>query len=796
MTQKQKIRHAVRSLTKLRKERSAAGFLAELDRLLNICSSLGLWSQGQKAVEEALTAWNEGVFAMDDIFVLLRHLSRFHSLAGQHTTVVDLYLTAASRFADFSAYQSAYRLLVDAEEYAIEHRLPKSLLEARETGASIALFEGDLAFAEKTFSRIRDQRIQLGLGLPAKLLTNLGTLQMRKGEFSSGVDSFRQVIDLDVEAAVKVAALVNCSACLRELDRLDEARVCLDQAKALVDDEMDDSLLIELDLIEAKTASRTGDHSTTMGCLQKVVALLDTALNDLGRLHYRRGLREQYRQRIAAILCTLPQQGATGPILPVMAFLKSNSIADWMALLDWHDWAVHNKQISGALRERLAAAVRNVAQRGAPILYGFREKYDDPWSSYWEVNSVDFRSKPDAFAIPWPDLNNAIREINAITGDSGPWADATSILRAHQLQDSLDQGDWALVVLITSRAASIFVMNRKSYTRFDFPNEEITNLNTALWRYQDGSERREVFMNQLQQCAERITQTLSQAFDEIASGTTKRILVFPEPFLVPVFASLLSHDKLRDRAKQGSLAVTVCPILHRKKLTKLDMNVVTACSFEGDGLGLDEPELDLVSRLLNPTTLRRVRISGDVDIRTLMESAVVHLAAHGTPISNLRDAFFASAHPTAPGFGLPEFQRICWETSHQLVFINSCFSADALNWNAFTNFATNEQMGLPGILLLNRRSAVLASSWKTFDVAAYVFAFMFYSNLRTGIEPNIAFTKSCAELYEAGSDRVCEILETITDKEIRTAKQRLFATGGQPFQHPYVSGTYQFISLV
>jgi hypothetical protein len=181
VTQKQKIRHAVRSLTKLRKERSAAEFLTELDRLLNICASLGLWSEGQQATAEAVAAWNEGVFAMDDIFVLLRHLANFHSLAGEHTTVVELYLTAASRFADFSAYQSAYRLLADAEEYAIKHRLPESLLQARETGASIALFEGDVAYAEKTFSRIRDQRTQLGLGLPAQLLANLGTLQMRKG---------------------------------------------------------------------------------------------------------------------------------------------------------------------------------------------------------------------------------------------------------------------------------------------------------------------------------------------------------------------------------------------------------------------------------------------------------------------------------------------------------------------------------------------------------------------------------------------------------------------------------------
>jgi CHAT domain-containing protein len=223
---------------------------------------------------------------------------------------------------------------------------------------------------------------------------------------------------------------------------------------------------------------------------------------------------------------------------------------------------------------------------------------------------------------------------------------------------------------------------------------------------------------------------------------------------------------------------------------------MTACSFEGDRLRLDEPELDLVSQILTPTTVRRFRISAREDIRSLIDSAVVHIAAHGAPISNLRDAFFSSAHPAGKALPLTELQEVCWETSHRLVFLNSCFSGDVMNWNAFVHFQTNEQIGLPGVLLLNRRSIVIASSWTTFDVAAYIFSYIFYSNLHTGSTPEFAFTKSCAELYELRSNRVSEILHTVADQEIRAAKQRLFMADGHPFRHSYVSGTYQLISLL
>jgi hypothetical protein len=63
-------------------------------------------------------------------------------------------------------HQSAYRILNDAEEYAIEHNMFEALVEVRETGANTATIEGNFVFAEKAYRRVKRDRKALGLKIP------------------------------------------------------------------------------------------------------------------------------------------------------------------------------------------------------------------------------------------------------------------------------------------------------------------------------------------------------------------------------------------------------------------------------------------------------------------------------------------------------------------------------------------------------------------------------------------------------------------------------------------------------
>lgn len=796
MNREKQVRHAIALMATLREAGKSAELLGALSRALNLSSTLGLWDEGKRAIEIALAAWNDGLFASDEIFVLMRHLSEFHDAAGEYGVVVGLYLQAASYFADFEAYQSAYRLLNDAESYASDHKLPNSLLDVRECLASIALFEGDLPYAQKAFSAVKEIRAAAGVPVPSKLMVNMATLEMRHGNCRAAIEAFDQVLGQMPDTQTKLVVLLNSSACMRELGQTEEALSRLAEARALADHETSNDVAIELDLIESKTAARCHDYGLALRRLLDGIARIEEVLLPAGRLHYRRGVRERYRQRVAALLCELPQSGASTEILKVIAFLKSNSAGDWMALLDWHDQVTGNDDIPEELRLRLMRAVEALAHAGAPALYGYREKYDDPWSTPWSVCALDGTSVPEFPILPWPELNSVVHEILSHTGEISPWHTASSDARAAELAVRLRLSDAVLVVLFTASGVHVFSLIGSVYSRNDFPFNQIREMHEALIALQLGTGSRQAYMDGLDRCVGLLLHELDGELAAIAQSATQGILILPEPFELPLLACIMAHPELRQKAKQGKLAIRACPVLHVGSALPFEPSGLTACWYREDGLGLNEEEVQLVSRLFPAATVRTLELPSVLDVAALLETAVVHIAAHGAPISNFRDAFFASPRPKDGSLGVSELQAACWKTQHRIVFLNSCFSGDVLNWNYFHTFRTNEQIGIPATLLLNRRAVVIASTWKTFDVTAYLFAGKFYTGLASGTDPAIAFTRAAAELIDMTEDDVRQALEGVRDSDLRMRKQQMFKAHGRPFQHPYVIGTFQFVSLL
>ena len=94
-------------LGSLREERQASQFLTLLDRMLNACASSKQWTLGENAVEESHNGWSSGLFAADDLFLLIRHVSNYYMAASNHEAVISLYLQAVDHFADFDAFQPA-----------------------------------------------------------------------------------------------------------------------------------------------------------------------------------------------------------------------------------------------------------------------------------------------------------------------------------------------------------------------------------------------------------------------------------------------------------------------------------------------------------------------------------------------------------------------------------------------------------------------------------------------------------------------------------------------------------------
>jgi tetratricopeptide (TPR) repeat protein len=788
-------RNALSSLKSFHTARQSTEFLSLFDRILNACAKYGRWDFGQEAINEGTAAWNDGLFATDELFLLLRHISGYHKAEGEHEKVVDLYIQAADRFADFNAFQSAYRILADAEEYAREFCPIETVLRVQEYCATISLIEGDLAFTEKIFRKIRETRKALGLEIPVTLSLNLGNLQLRRGRFSDALSTFGQGKTPDHPPNIRLACFLNSSICLRELGKVDAAQRHLAEARALLNDDTDQQTRVELELVEAKTSSVAEEYVKAIDCLVMAIRLIDAGLEGTGRLHYRRGVREQYRSRISHILCGLPKRGKSNPILPVVSFLKSNSTSDWMALLDWHERVRADTAIPGTLSARLEEAIQQLALSGAPVLYGYREKYDEPWSSGWSVNE-DLSSTSLTPQLPWAELNNVIREISTYTEDGGPWEVTSSLSRAREIGQMLHRNDCFLAVGISSIAASTYVLLQDTYSRVDFPIEDVMSLEHTFARIKGKTEAPREFHIELQTLVDRLSVELKPHLDNIATSETKRIVLLPDAVLVPISAALVAHAGLRERMKLGNLTIVVCPAPNLQKDASADLSSIAGCRFAMDQLALDGPELDLIKLLMAPEHFTTLVVTDKTVLQEAFNYSIVHFAAHGAPISNLTDAFFSFDRKSGYKFNVTHLQADSWKTSHRLVVLNTCYSADIINWNVMKGFTTNEQVSVPSTLLLNRRSAVIASTWALLDSAAYIFSNLFYSELRTGVSPAVAFARSSATMYEMESDTAGEILNKISDEPTRDAKLRILPVTGKPFQHAYISGTYQFLSLL
>ena len=668
-------------------------------------------------------------------------------------------------------------------------------LRVRDRIAEICITEGDLEYAAKVLLSLRKLRRRFGLKTPIVLEMNYGNLQVRQAHYGPALKTFRRGLDPKQPTFVRLPCLMNSSICLRELGDCTKAEQYLARARALIDETTEPSQLIELDLVEAKTCIATSKSPRAGECLRNAVRLIDSLLASAGRLHYRRGIRERYRSRIAHLLHGLPQSGETQSILHLIAFLKGNSSSDWLALLDWRD-TLPTSNIPSELSDRFENALGGIAAAGAPVLYGFREKYDEPWSTPWTTDAETFSSVSRAPTIPWAELNTAITEICTITGQQSPWETASSERRSSELLQAMGQSGRILAHAFTSSVASIYLISCGQYERIDLPTQRVSELSVLFAMHKAGRESAKNFRDRLASFTDDLAVLLDVPLDRACASGLDNLIILPEPIFFPVMASLTVHAGVRSLMGAGRLSIRTCPIVHAGKIRNGLLHTVSACDVADDILKLNHAELGNIARILVPTKFVRKTLAGKSAAKTLFENDVLHIAAHGTPISNLRDAFFSDASGGQP---LSNFYGLQWRATQgrsQVVFLNSCFSADTLNWNVMEAFRTSEQIGLSPMFLLNRKAAVVATAWGTFDSAAYIFAQIFYSAIANKADVEIAFARACAALHDMDVAAVRKSLETVHPPELRHEKQAVFRGTGRPFSHPYVAGNYQLLCLL
>jgi tetratricopeptide (TPR) repeat protein len=272
-------------------------------------------------------------------------------------------MSQALIFSSFGAYQSAYRLLHDAETFCNEKNLQQLHADVVGTIATISMEEADFSFAEKTFKAAFSFYQAHHKKIPYRHLFNWGTLLIRLGKYPEAEDIYKKLksdyakfkdprIDLNLAVAYKNQQKYNLAiTVLKEIeDRIDPAN--------------NSEWIIEFHLIHASALALTSKYEESSVALTKCVFRIEQYLSTIFRFHYRRGIRGIYYRRIVSILEILLPKITPLKLLNILVYLKTNSQSDWLSVIEWVGQINNNLAVEIEDKEKLTVKFNNLLNFG------------------------------------------------------------------------------------------------------------------------------------------------------------------------------------------------------------------------------------------------------------------------------------------------------------------------------------------------------------------------------------------------------------------------------------------------
>jgi tetratricopeptide (TPR) repeat protein len=785
----------------------AEKFLAWLMRGVEHVIAHDLKPPGASIVGNAVFAMNSELLDRDEYLVVLRETIKFHEHFKQIAQAVTAYCAAAAHFGQLGAFQSAYRILEDAFELARETKSVGEIPKLFYAQAAVASDEGDITYAEKHFTKAITLLRRLRGPVPPEYLMNQATMRMQQGKLKPAAAVFKRLIDdPGLNAERRFACAINLAVCRRGLGARDAVRT-VERALSLRDENFSVESLTELELVACKTYTGAGRFDEAAVCLAAAVRLIDGELLSIGRLHYRRGFRERYVGRLGTLVCEFPERGEAGAVLPALAVVKSSGFSDWACVLDWCEAMLNGGELSPAQSEELAARLAELVEQGAPLLLGFREKYEDPFESP-ETPQTKALNLP-SYNLPWRNFNLIVRDICLFTGAAHPF-DAASAARIEALlAGKLAAGSCLLNVLNTTDACHLIALAGGSYVRVSLPHDPFVVFYESLLRYEAGEGALGELLKPLDAAVAALSAGLKGLLEELGPELPRELVVIPDNAsdMLPLVPALLADERIREGLRAGGLELKYCPILHPARRREAS-DALLGVWDSRDPLPLAREEVESLIRVLGPRTSDLLDLGGlthdggdEEELVTRAERCgYLHLASHGVSIGNFTDPFYASL--AGPGkfesLSVNMIQQHFWRFPYALAVLNACHTSIITSHNYQRQFKTNEIISYPTLLLLNRRSQVVASQWVTFDTAAYVFTNFFYGHIRGGRTPAYAYASALVDLYDADKAAVLKVLEQIADPQARAdAAGRISGLKREhPFRHPFCYGTYIFHSLL
>lgn len=717
---------------------------------------------------------------LSEVIRLYRHLKKY-------SDAIRTMVTAAYLFADFGAFPSAYRALGEAEDLARDHDLLHEYTDVVSSTYSICLLEEDHAYAELMWPTLEQKYVGLGRSVPTHLAINRATLLLRTRQYSAAREAYEGALT-GVEAGdrsdeVRARILINLSACLRDLGELELSDTRLAEARLLISalQEVDPEMLLEAELIAAKSAVAKGDLAEAGSCLNRAAEHLDAGVALVEKLHYRRGLRERYIPRMERLLTSLPATGRAADVISVISATRANRMSDWLHFLEWVE--ILAGKMPPARKFELDDLVERLAGHGSPHLYGYLEKYDDPLAGY---------GKPD----PWREVAEYADKATATYGVRRPFDGATAERISETIAQRLDDG-YAVLVNMVASGHKMLLLVADRYVQCDLPQVETKAFFEALLRHRSEPNQTKALGKAVNAYQVALLGAMTPVLSELESDSCKGVIFIPDGWnLTPINLVTLGNPKIRARMAAGAFEVRTCIAPHPVKRAHAAPLSCLGIIESDSGLQYDKADVEGFFRGVESAGTLLTDPSWESFAKAMASTDALVLSHHGSSVGLFADPFFANmAGPhRESAMSLGRLQGEAYRWPHRLAVLGTCHSGGLVNRNQQGRFSSHDLMGFPSVFLLNGRAEVIAASWAILDRFNLLFTNLFAPLLRTA-HPSQAASTALAQLYELPIDKLAELLDRAFPADVeRTPK--LLSDMDNLRRQPFCYGAYQTYTLL
>lgn len=753
-------------------------------------------------IYSSLNEW-EGL-PIETNILFLREIVYFSYKVKDFENAISLSLIIADIFTSRSAYQSAYRILQEAMDSAIEINDVKMIAEVYAQIGLTAYFEEDYDYASKALNQSIEFYNEISLETPIKILNNFATALMRNQEFKRAIVIYNNLLKKDLENDLKQIVYLNLVVCYRDNNELLKAEETYKKIDATFFERTNIDRKIEFQLISANTFCLMRKFDSAIKFTTAAIEDIESELESIYRLHYRRGYRERYFKRIQGLLLKFIEPELIGTLeferlLQIILFLKMNMFSDWFSLNEWVENIYSLETISATEKEDLKNTYEELKKEGLPIFNSYHEKYDDPFEDY---NSRAF-GKYSGTSIKWNEFNIIINNIINKYNVTSPYKNANSLnIFVIILEKIRNENTFLISKYISKNGISLVYNNKDTFCSFNLPIEKYITFREKIDAYQTKFCSLSEFRSILRETVSSYKLYFEDLINMINRNSNFNLIILDSSILknFPIMAIILENDSIRKKILSNDLKIYYSPIIRKSKFEHIRINKYLGFFEPFQELPLLEPELKLSQQLELFEECDISNFANDIDTNKMRGMDFIHVASHGFPISNYTDPIFArmSGNLSKNSFSLAQIQLEFNEFDYKIVFLSMCDSSDQLNKTFMKKFETNEAISYPSLFMLNQKSIVISINWPMLDLIPYVFTHILLTELKTETI-FVAFNKTLVKLYDINISELLDILNNIDDEALKNKKKEMFKYQNplnHPFRDPYIFGAFTLTSLI